>query len=150
MAFAYLFAAFALGALISMQPPINSQLSIILGGPLLAAASSITISLTMVLLARLFIDQTTINWVRFTQVPWWTLIGGAAGALFVLGALIVAPKVGVAAFFVFVVMGQLLGAAVIDQVGAFGAAGNPVTWYRAGGITLVVMGAALTQLESWI
>ncbi|MCG7507637.1 DMT family transporter [Mesorhizobium retamae] len=141
----YLVAAFGLGALISMQPPINAQAASILGSPLLAALCSITISLVMVCVARVFLDHSSINWSRFAELPWWVLIGGAVGALFVIGALMVAPKVGVAAFFVFVVLGQLTGAAMIDQVAGFGVPSNPITWQRAAGILLVFAGAALTQ-----
>ena len=115
----YVIAAFGLGALISMQPPINAQAAAILGSPLLGAACSISISLVVVLV----------------------------GALFVIGALMVAPKVGVAAFFVFVVLGQLAGAAIIDHLAGFGIPANPITWQRAAGILLVFAGAALTQLR---
>ncbi len=143
----YLVAAFGLGALISMQPPINAQISTVLGSPLLAATCSITISLVMILIARAALDHAPIGWSRFPGLPWWALVGGAVGALFVLGALIVAPKIGVAAFFVFVVLGQLTGSAVVDQIGAFGVPLNPITWPRAAGILLVFAGVALTQLR---
>lgn len=143
----YLVAAFGLGALISMQPPINAQISTVLGSPLLAATCSITISLVMILVARAALDHAPIGWSRFPGLPWWALVGGAVGALFVLGALIVAPKIGVAAFFVFVVLGQLTGSAFVDQIGAFGVPLNPITWPRAAGILLVFAGVALTQLR---
>lgn len=143
----YLVAAFGLGALISMQPPINAQISTVLGSPLLAATCSITISLVMILIARAALDHVPIGWSRFPGLPWWALVGGAVGALFVLGALIVAPKIGVAAFFVFVVLGQLTGSAVVDQIGAFDVPLNPITWPRAAGILLVFAGVALTQLR---
>lgn len=143
----YVIAAFGLGALISMQPPINAQAAAILGSPLLGAVCSISISLAVVLVARTFLDQASIDWSRFAALPWWVLVGGLVGALFVLGALMVAPKVGVAAFFVFVVLGQLTGAAVIDHFASFGVPSNPITWQRAAGILLVFAGAALTQLR---
>ncbi|MBA8903840.1 DMT family transporter [Phyllobacterium sp. P30BS-XVII] len=150
MAFLYLFAAFGLGALISMQPPINAHISAELGSPLLAASCSIAISLAIVFIARLATDSSvTVNWSRVFALPWWTLIGGAAGALFVIGALIVVPKLGVAPFFVSVVLGQLLGAAVIDQFGGFGITISSVTWPRVAGIVLVFLGAVLTQISSW-
>lgn len=143
----YLLAAAAIGALISMQPPINAQIAAVLGSPLLAATCSITISLVMILIARLVLDHTSINWARIGALPWWALIGGAVGALFVIGALVVAPKVGVAAFFVFVVLGQLAGAAIIDRLGAFGVPVVAISWPRMAGIALVFAGAALTQLR---
>lgn len=143
----YVIAAFGLGALISMQPPINAQAAAILGSPLLGAACSISISLVIVLVARAFLDHASIDWARFAALPWWVLIGGVVGALFVIGALMVAPKVGVAAFFVFVVLGQLAGAAILDHLAGFGIPANPITWQRAAGILLVFAGAALTQLR---
>lgn len=145
----YILAAFGLGALISMQPPINAQISVILGSPLLAATCSITISLAMILIARLALDPAAFQLSRLSALPWWALIGGAAGALFVIGALIVAPKLGVAAFFAFVILGQLIGAAIIDQLGGFGMAVNSITWPRAVGIGFVLLGAALTQADAW-
>jgi transporter family-2 protein len=141
----YLVAAFGLGTLISTQPPINARVAGILGSPLLAAACSITISLALVLLARVFMDHTPVNWQRLVRLPWWVIIGGAVGALFVIGALIVAPKIGIATFFAFVVLGQLIGAAVIDQIGGFGVAVTSATWIRAAGILLVCVGAAVSQ-----
>lgn len=144
----YLMIAFVLGALLSLQPPINAHIASVLGSPLLAAACSIAISLALVLSGWAIFDTTSWNWMRFFSLPLWTLIGGVAGALFVIGALMIAPKVGVAAFFVFVVLGQLVGAAAIDQVGGYGPAFSAIHWPRVVGLLLVAAGAALTQLGS--
>lgn len=141
----FLVAAFGLGLLVSAQPPINAQVAAVLGSPLLAAAFSIATSLVLIAAAWFALDAAAFDWRRFADLPWQALIGGAAGALFVIGALLVAPKVGVAAFFVFVVLGQLTGATLIDQFGVFGAAANPVSLSRLAGVALVFAGAALTQ-----
>jgi len=143
----YLAAAFAIGASISVQPPINAQLASMLGSPLLAAACSISVSLALILSAWAIIGSTPLNWSRFSALPWWVLIGGAAGALFVLGSLVVAPKTGVAVFFVFVVLGQLVGATAIDQFAGYETPFSAITWPRVIGILLVVAGASLTQLR---
>lgn len=76
---------------------------------------------------RVFMDHTPIDWQRLVQLPWWVIIGGAVGALFVIGALIGAPKIGIATFFSFVVLGQLIGTAVINQIGGFGVVVASVT-----------------------
>ncbi|MGO4451524.1 DMT family transporter [Phyllobacterium sp. TAF24] len=54
-----------------------------------------------------------------------------------------------ALFFVSVVLGQLLSAAIIDQFGGFGITISNVTWLRVAGIVLVFFGEALTQISSW-
>lgn len=150
MTILYLFTALALGAIISMQPAINAQMAGRLDSALLAAMGSIVISFVMILAAWTALGRTPIGWARLPSLPWWVLIGGAAGALFVLGGIIVAPRLGMAAFFTCIVLGQVLGAAVLDQFGAFGLEAQPIGWTRILGILLVAGGAALTQAQKWL
>lgn len=149
MTFFYLLTAFVIGMVVSLQPPINAQVAAILGSPLLAATCSITISLVMIVIVRLALDRASIDLSRVAALPWWALVGGAVGAVFVIGALIVAPKVGIAAFFVCVVLGQMIGAAAIDHFGAFGATVSAITRPKAIGILLVAAGAAVAQMDAW-
>lgn len=146
----YPFVALGLGAIISMQPAINAQMAARLGSPLIAAICSIVISLAMVVVAWTVLGRAPAGMSKLSSLPWWVLIGGAAGALFVLGGIMVAPRLGVAAFFTCIVLGQVLGAAVIDQFGAFGLEAQPINWMRASGILLVVAGAAMTQAQNWL
>ena len=146
----YILGALAIGAVVSTQPAINAQIAGRLGSPLVAAICSIAVSLTLVVAAWGAIGRFELQWSRLAAVPWWVLVGGMAGALFVLGGILVAPRIGVAMFFICIVLGQLIGAAVADQIGAFGLAPHPVSWLRAAGILLVIAGAALTQAESWV
>lgn len=146
----YLLITVALGTLISTQPAINAQIALRLGSPLMAAAVSITISLILVIVTWAAIGRTEANWSKLASLPWWALIGGAAGALFVLAGVLIAPRLGVAMFFICVVLGQLVGAALIDQFGAFGVQGQAISWPRAAGIMLVIAGAALTQAGAWL
>jgi transporter family-2 protein len=146
----YLLTALGLGAIISMQPAINAQMAVRLGSPLAAATCSIVISLAMIVVAWTAFGRVPISWSKLVSLPWWVLIGGAAGALFVLGGIMAAPKLGVAAFFTCIVLGQVVGSAVLDQFGAFGLDAQPISWTRSVGILLVVAGAAMTQAQSWL
>lgn len=148
MTMLYALSAIALGAMISMQPAINAQIALRLGSPLAAAVCSIAISLAMVLAAWTAIGRGELSWSKLMSLPWWSLVGGAVGALFVLGGVLAAPKLGVAVFFVSVVLGQVIGAAIIDQVGAFGLVAHAMTWPRILGIGLVIAGAALTHADA--
>lgn len=147
MTILYFFAALGLGAIISMQPAINAHMAFRLGSPLAAATCSIVISLLMVAVVWATLGRVPTGWSKLLSLPWWVLIGGAAGALFVLGGIMVVPRLGVAAFFTCVVLGQVLGAAILDQLGAFGLEAQPLGWTRALGILLVVAGAAMTQMQ---
>lgn len=146
----YLALAIGLGGLISMQPAINANIAAKLGGPLSAAICSIAISLAMVVATWAVMGRGEMAWSKIPTLPWWALIGGAGGALFVLGGVMVAPKLGVAMFFICIVLGQMIGASIIDQVGAFGLQSHSITWSRALGILLVIAGATLTQMGSWL
>jgi transporter family-2 protein len=146
----YLFAALGLGAVISMQPAINAQMAARLGSPLAAATCSIVISLAMIVIALSAFGRVPTSMSKLWSLPWWVLIGGAAGALFVLGGIMAAPRLGVAAFFTCVVLGQVLGAAILDQLGAFGLGAQPIGWTRGLGILLVAAGAAMTQAQGWL
>ncbi len=145
----FLLLAAALGMLLSLQPAINSVMAMKLGNALIATSFSISISLILVLFAWITFGRGEAQWQNVTALPWWILIGGAAGALFVFGGVALAPRLGVAVFFTCVVTGQVIGAALADQFGAFGLAPRPIDWPRALGIALVTTGAALTQVSLW-
>jgi transporter family-2 protein len=141
----HLAAAFAIGACLALQPPINAAMARTLGSPLLAAVASIVISLAVVVPVWLTVGQGDGDLAQARALPWWVLLGGAFGVVFVAGSVIVAPVLGLALFFVCVVAGQLLGATVVDHLGAFGLPVKPVTPLKIVGLALVLLGAALVQ-----
>ena len=86
------------GMLLALQGPINAQLARALGSPIAAAAMSFiagTIVLTLITLATVQAQGISIAW---RAPPLWMLFaGGCLGAIFVTCALILTPKLGVAA-----------------------------------------------------
>lgn len=141
----YVAAAIAIGACVSLQPPINVVMARTLGGPLLAASISIAISLVFVVAMWLTLGRATGDLGQVGALPWWVIAGGVVGVLFVAGGVTVAPALGVALFFVCVVAGQLVGATLADQFGAFGMPVRPVNPMKLVGLGLVLAGAALVQ-----
>ncbi len=144
----YILAAVAIGACLSLQPPINAVMARTLGSPLLAASISIAISLVFVVLVWLTWGKGAGNLGQIKALPWWVIIGGILGVVFVAGGVMVAPVLGVALFFVCVVAGQLLGSTLADQFGAFGMEVKPVNLMKLLGLGLVLAGAALVQNSS--
>lgn len=138
-------AAIAIGASLSLQPPINAVMARTLGSPLLAAVISIAISLIVVVAVWLTVGQGAGDLAQVRILPWWVVVGGVIGVVFVAGSVIVGPTLGIALFFVCVVAGQLLGATLIDQLGAFGLPQKPVNLMKLIGLGLVLAGAALVQ-----
>ena len=141
----YIAAAVFIGAAISVQPPINGTMARCLGSPLLAASISIFISFVVVTILWLSWGKGTGDISQVKILPWWVIIGGIVGVVFVAGSIMVAPVLGVALFFVCVVAGQLIGSTLIDQFGVFGLMVKPINTMKLIGIGLVLIGAALVQ-----
>lgn len=77
------------------------------------------------------------------QAPPYLWIGGIFGVLVLVSAVLLVPRVGAATFVAYLVAGQLIGALVLDQLGAFGLPRYPVTILRVVGVVLLIGGARL-------
>ena len=143
--FLYVVAAVGIGAAISLQPAINATMARTLGSPLLAATISIFISLMVVGLLWIVWGKASGDFSRVGELPWWVIIGGVLGVVFVAGSISIAPTLGIALFFVCVVAGQLFGSTLADHLGAFGVQVQPVSAMKLAGLGLVVAGAALVH-----
>lgn len=141
----YIAAALAIGAGVSLQPPINAVMARTVGSAWLAASISIAISLVLVVAVWLTWGRGGGELAQIRALPWWVVIGGVVGVVFVVGGVIVAPALGMALFFVCVVAGQLLGSTLADQIGAFGMPVKPVDLVKLLGLAMVLVGAALVQ-----
>jgi bacterial/archaeal transporter family-2 protein len=76
--------------------------------------------------------------------PKWQLLGGAMSILIILSITIAGPRIGVVATTAFLIAAQFALAAVIDRYGWFGVDRVALTWPRALGLGLLIVGAALT------
>lgn len=115
--------AVLVGILTATQSRINSELSLNLGDGYLAAVISFGSGFVIMLIAlavwapgRRGLKQ-LITSVRERRTPWWYLVGGAAGGLFVLSQGLTGAVLGVALFTVAIVAGQTLSGLLIDRRG---------------------------------
>lgn len=134
------------GALSSMQPAFNGQLSGLLGSPLRAALVNFTAG-ALIMLSVVSIFALRAGWPspdRIGQVPvhlW--IVGGALGAMFVTTATWATPKIGAGAFFAALYAGQLIMALALDHFGLLGLEQKPATLMRLLGVPLLLAGAWL-------
>ncbi|MFS0868024.1 DMT family transporter [Microbacterium sp. 179-B 1A2 NHS] len=147
--------AVLVGMLTAVQARINGQLGLRLDHPMAAAAISFGSGLVIVTTAALIVPSGRRGFaalgrgVRERTIPWWMLIGGAAGALTVATQSLAVGIIGVSLFTVGLVAGQTVGGLVIDRVG-YGPGGVvPVTVPRVVGgvLALVAVGVMLTVGE---
>lgn len=130
------------GMLVGMQAPINSRLGKTVGG-VQAATFSFLVG-TAALVAISFILRgglTSLGHVG--KVPWWALVGGLLGAVYVFVALEAVKTLGASGLTAVVITGQLTMSVVIDRFGLLGVAKAPVSVHRVLGIVLLVAGVAL-------
>jgi len=134
------------GVGVALQSRVNGELGIALNNGSLAALVSFGSGLLVLLLillvwrpGRIGLSQVRTA-VRERTLPWWAILGGVAGAFFVLSQGLVAGVIGVALFIVAVVTGQTLGSVIIDSRGLFGVTKMPLTLPRIIGAVFVLVG----------
>lgn len=144
-----LLAAFGTGVLVALQSRINGQLGSQLGDGFLAALISFGSGFVILAIASLFWRPgrrgivRVASAVRTRRIPWWFVVGGSAGALFVLGQSLVVGLVGVALFTVGVVAGQTISSLLIDRRGLGSMRAKAVTPQRVIGAGLALAAVAL-------
>lgn len=123
---------------------LNAGLGQRLGSPVAAAAVLFCVALTSTL--GVFLLNGAQGLSELSSAPRHLFLGGCLVAFYVLTITWIAPKFGVGNAVFFVLLGQLISAALIDHFGLFGAPISPLTLARAGGISIMALGVFVTQL----
>lgn len=135
----------AAGVGIPILAALNAALGKLIGSPTTAAVVLFAIAFgASALVMLLFPGLGALT--KVGQAPKHLLLAGVLIAFYVLTITHVAPHFGVGNAVFFVLLGQLLSTAAIDHFGLFGAQVTPLTWIRAGGIAVMAIGVAITQL----
>lgn len=137
--------AVVVGILTATQSRINSELSLSIGDGYLAAVISFGSGFVIMLVALAVWRPgrrglaALVTSVRTGQTPWWYLIGGAAGGLFVLSQGLTGAVLGVALFTIAIVCGQTLSGLLVDGHGIGPVPPKPITMTRVVGSVLALL-----------
>ncbi len=140
-----LVAAFGTGTLIALQTRLNGELGQRLGDGFLAAFISFGSGLVILVLASLVWRpgrrgiRRVVTALRERSIPWWLVLGGAGGAVFVLGQGLTVGALGVALFTIAVVCGQTVSSLLLDHRGLARMPATPATPQRMVGAALAVV-----------
>ena len=141
--------ALACGAGIASQARINGQLGAELGDGYVAAVLSFGSGM-IILVLGLAISTAgrkglgiVATGLRSRQISWWMVLGGSAGALFVLSQGLSAGVLGIAVFTVAVVFGQTLSGLIIDRRGMGSTLPRTITIGRVTGSVLMLAAVLL-------
>jgi len=130
------------GGLVALQAPINGMLGKTVGS---LAAASISFAIGLVCLVSL----TVLVGGGFGEVgeartlPWYYLIGGALGAVYVTAALISVRTLGAGGVTGATIAGQLMLSVTIDRLGILGLEQKPLSMARIVGVALLALGVVL-------
>lgn len=130
------------GCLVGMQAPINSRLGRTVGS-LQAATFSFLVGTVALLVIAVFVRGGLGSLGQARTVPWWALVGGLLGAVYVTVALIAVRTLGASGLTAVVITGQLAISVVIDRFGLLGIAKEHIDASRIAGLVLLVVGAVL-------
>jgi transporter family-2 protein len=144
--------AVLLGGLTALQSRVNSQLAVALDDAYTAATISFGSGLVLLLGVLCLWRPGRTGFVRAAaglragRIAWWMLLGGLAGAWFVITQGLSAGILGVALFTVAIVAGQTIGGIVFDVVGLGPGGRRPLTVTRVVGalLALVAIGWAVS------
>jgi transporter family-2 protein len=139
-----LLAALLLGVALSIQVGVNAELRAGLGHPVLAATVSFLIGTLGLLLVTVAIRPALPGATQL--VPWWQWTGGLLGALYVISAIVLAPKLGAAAMLAAIVAGQMAASLLLDHFGLLGFPVQPVSPLRVFAVLLILAGVLLLQV----
>jgi transporter family-2 protein len=128
---------------IPIMAAMTSSLGKHLSSPVAASAFAFFIAFCISLLALMITDKSFVK--QIPSAPKYLFVAGAFVAFYVLSISFVAPHFGIGNAIFFVLLGQLLSAAIIDHYGIFGAQINHLSTMRVSGILVMVFGVWLTQ-----
>ena len=141
----FLLLAVLAGAMLPVQTGVNVQLRGLFGNPLAAALVSFVVGTlglaAVVALWRIPVPMGT-AWSRGT---WWHWSGGLLGAVYIVGTVVLAPRLGAAALIAALVAGQMLASLIVDHYGWVGFAEHAVSPIRLAGAALIVVGVILVR-----
>jgi bacterial/archaeal transporter family-2 protein len=137
--------AIFIGALLPVQTGINAQLRTFLGHPITTALVSFGVGAIGLLAAVLSLGIPVPLATAWSQSAWWQWTGGLLGAIYIAGAVVLAPRLGAGTLIAAVVGGQMIASLVLDHFGLVGFPEHPISGARLLGATLVILGVALIQ-----
>jgi transporter family-2 protein len=127
------------GAMLPIQAGVNAELARIVGHPVRSALVSFAVGTGALLLLAFALTGPSWPWGRMLQAPWWVYVGGLLGAVYVVGVIALAPKLGA-----LLTAGQFLASMVLDHLGLLYPR-HPVNAARVLGAVLILLGVWLVR-----
>ena len=134
-------ATIAVGAIVALQPPVNSQLA---RHSTVLVAAFVSTAIGALVLAVLVLAAGEVGSVgRALAAPPGYLTGGLMGVVLITVSLVTVRTLGAGGVVAATVSGQLIVSALLDRWGVIGLAETPITVGRVVGFVLLIAGTLL-------
>jgi len=133
----------ATGIGIPVMAALSATLGTRYGSPAFAASVLFLVALSISVAFLFTVEGGMVRPFPKISLPFYFYLGGAFVAFYVLSVTWVAPQFGVGNAVAFVLLGQLVSMAAIDQFGLLGAPIHAITFQRSMGLILMSVGVFL-------
>lgn len=139
--------AVAAGAGVAVQSAVNGRTNQVSGTPLASSWVNFAFGLTFLLaLAVGELATGQIHPPRTLAAPWWSLLGGLIGVIYVCVSVVVVARLGVLVMTLLVLTGQLVSAVMMDAV--FPTPGSHVDAPLVAGVVVALVAAGAASLSA--
>ena len=133
------------GASLASQQVVNARLRAEIGSPLWAALASYAVGALVLSTAITVVGEPWPSPTAVERTSFSSWSGGLLGAIFILTAILVVPRLGAATVLALTVLGQMLTSLAMDRFGLLGLVPTPLTPARVAGALLLMIGVALIR-----
>ena len=139
--------ALLMGAIISIYLPMITRTAGILGSGPMANVPFFAVALISSVAIALASGARGAEFQKIASLPLWLLSAGVMSAGMIIGSSFLIPKIGIGAFFVLLVSGQVLAGMVFGYFGLFGVPAGALTLGKVTGALLVIAGVYLVTFK---
>lgn len=139
--------ALLMGAIISIYLPMITQTAKILGSGPMANIPFFAVALLASIVIAIGSGSRTEQFQKIGNIPLWLLTAGIMSAGMIIGSSYLIPKIGIGAFFVLLVSGQVLAGMAFGYFGMFGVPASAMTLGKSLGAVLVIAGVYLVTFR---
>jgi len=122
---------------------LNATLGQFIGSPV--AAVTILLFVAFSTICIILVATSNFPLSRITEAPRHLFLAGLLVVFYMLSVTAIAPQFGVGNAIFFVLLGQLISAALVDHFALFGSTGSPLTLTRTLGLGIMGLGVWMTQ-----
>lgn len=141
----YILIVLLAGIGVPIQTASNAALGKSLGGPIHSTLAVFLAGLFLIIFIFVLQKNSFPSGTAIAQAPWWGWLGGPLGVAYIFVLILVAPKIGMASAVGFVILGQILGAVLLDHFGWLNFPVHKINWQRTVGAILMIIGVFLIR-----